>query len=59
MANADKIGSAVTIGSNSRITKVGARLKDLRSGEIPLLLDVIAGNMSFVGIRPEAAKYVK
>lgn len=59
VANADKIGSAVTVGSDSRITKVGAKLRDIRLDELPQILDVIAGNMSFVGTRPENTKYVK
>lgn len=57
--NADKIGSAVTVGGDARITKVGRKLRDLRLDELPQLLDVLSGNMSFVGTRPEATKYVK
>lgn len=57
--NADKIGTAVTVGGDVRITKVGNRLRNLRIDEIPQLLDVLTGNMSFVGTRPEATKYVK
>lgn len=57
--NADKIGSTVTVGSDSRITKVGMKLRDHRIDEIPQLLDVLTGDMSFVGTRPEAVKYVK
>lgn len=57
--DADKIGSAVTTGGDTRITKVGAKLRDLRLDELPQLIDVIAGDMSFVGTRPEATKYVK
>jgi lipopolysaccharide/colanic/teichoic acid biosynthesis glycosyltransferase len=57
--NADKIGSAVTVGGDARITKVGNRLRNLRIDEIPQLIDVLSGNMSFVGTRPEATKYVK
>ena len=57
--NADKIGSAVTVGGDARITKVGNRLRNLRIDEIPQLIDVLSGNMSFVGIRPEATKYVE
>jgi len=57
--NADKIGAAVTVGEDSRITKVGNRLRSLRIDEIPQLIDVLTGNMSFVGTRPEATKYVK
>lgn len=57
--HADKIGTAVTVQNDSRITKVGAKLRDLRIDEIPQLLDVLNGDMSFVGTRPEAAKYVR
>jgi len=57
--NADKIGSSVTVGGDTRITKVGNRLRNLRIDEIPQLIDVLTGNMSFVGTRPEATKYVK
>lgn len=59
VSNADKIGTAVTVGNDSRITKVGSKLRHLRLDELPQLLDVISGDMSFVGTRPEAVKYVK
>ena len=59
VANADKIGSAVTISGDSRITPTGAFLRKYRLDELPQVLDVLAGNMSFVGTRPEATKYVK
>lgn len=57
--NADKIGTAVTISNDHRITKVGAKLRNLRLDELPQVLDVISGDMSFVGTRPEVVKYVK
>lgn len=57
--NADQIGSAVTVSGDSRITKVGSHLRGYRLDEVPQLLDVIEGTMSFVGTRPEAVKYVK
>lgn len=59
VANADKIGTAVTVGNDSRITKVGAKLRDHRLDEFPQVFDVLSGNMSFVGTRPEAVKYVE
>lgn len=59
VSNADKIGSAVTVGNDSRITKVGAKLRGCRFDELPQVFDLISGNMSFVGTRPEAVKYVK
>lgn len=59
VSNADKIGAAVTVGNDPRITKVGAKLRDYRLDELPQVFDLICGNMSFVGTRPEAVKYVK
>ena len=59
VSNADKIGTAVTVGHDSRITRVGAKLRGLRLDELPQLFDVLSGDMSFVGTRPEAVKYVE
>lgn len=59
VSNADKIGTAVTVGNDSRITKVGAKLRDKRLDELPQLIDVLEGTMSFVGTRPEDVKYVE
>ena len=59
VSNADKIGAAVTVGNDSRITRVGAKLRGLRLDELPQLFDVLNGDMSFVGTRPEAVKYVE
>ena len=59
VSNADKIGAAVTVGNYSRITKVGAKLRGCRLDELPQVLDLISGNMSFVGTRPEVVKYVE
>lgn len=59
VSNADKIGTAVTVGNDSRITRVGKRLRGCRLDELPQVLDLISGNMSFVGTRPEAVKYVE
>ena len=57
--NAEKLGTSVTVNNDKRITKMGQRLRDLRLDELPQLIDVLQGNMSFVGTRPEAVKYVK
>lgn len=57
--NADKIGTQVTVGDDPRITKVGKKIRKLRLDEIPQLLNVICGDMSFVGTRPEVVKYVE
>ena len=59
VSHADKIGSAVTAGNDSRITKFGAKLRRFRIDELPQLFDVIEGTMSFVGTRPEAVRYVE
>lgn len=59
VSNADQIGTTVTVGNDSRITKVGSKLRGHRLDELPQLLDVLAGTMSFVGTRPEAVKYVE
>ena len=59
VANADQIGSAVTTGQDSRITKVGALIRKYRLDELPQLIDVLNGDMSFVGTRPEVPKYVR
>lgn len=56
--HADKMGTAVTVGGDSRITQIGAKLRSCRLDELPQVLDVLAGDMSFVGTRPEATKYV-
>lgn len=58
VANADQVGSQVTVGNDARITKIGAFLRKTRLDEIPQLLDVLNGSMSFVGTRPEVPKYV-
>lgn len=59
VSNADKIGTAVTVGNDSRITRIGAKLRGCRLDELPQVLDLISGNMSFVGTRPEAVRYVE
>lgn len=59
VSNADKIGTAVTVGNDSRITKVGSKLRKVRLDELPQVIDVLQGTMSFVGTRPEAVKYVE
>ena len=59
VTDADKIGSSVTVGNDIRITRAGANLRRLRLDEIPQVIDVLQGTMSFVGTRPEVVKYVK
>lgn len=57
--NADRIGTSVTVGNDSRITKAGSHLRHLRLDELPQLFDVLFGDMTFVGTRPEVVKYVE
>lgn len=57
--NADKMGTAVTVENDSRITKVGTKLREYRLDELPQVIDILSGNMSFVGTRPEVVKYVE
>lgn len=56
--NADKKGPSVTEKSDSRITRVGKKIRKLRLDEIPQLFNILTGDMSFVGTRPEVKKYV-
>ena len=56
--NADKLGSLVTTGNDMRITRVGSKIRKCRLDEIPQLINVLKGEMTFVGTRPEVRKYV-
>lgn len=59
VANADKIGTQVTVQNDNRITKIGEKLRKCRLDELPQLFNIILGDMSFVGTRPESTHYVK
>lgn len=56
--DADKMGAAVTQRNDPRISKVGCKLRKVRLDELPQLINVLIGDMCFVGVRPEVAKYV-
>lgn len=56
---ADKIGVQVTTKNDTRVTRVGKFLRKLRLDEIPQLFNIILGDMSFVGTRPEVVEYVE
>ena len=58
VTDADRIGTLVTVGNDSRITAVGAKIRKVRLDEIPQLLNILTGDMTFVGTRPEVKKYV-
>ena len=58
VVDADKKGLAITVGRDSRITRMGAFLRKTKLDELAQLLNVFTGEMSFVGPRPEVPKYV-
>lgn len=58
VSNADKIGTQVTVGNDSRITRVGKLIRKCRLDEVSQLIDIFRGTMTFVGTRPEVPKYV-
>lgn len=59
VANAEKLGSQVTTNQDSRVTAVGRFLRKVRLDELPQIINIIKGDMSFVGTRPEVPRYVK
>ena len=57
--NAESIGNQVTTKNDMRVTKVGKKLRGCRLDELPQLINILKGEMSFVGTRPEVPKYVE
>ena len=57
--NAESLGTHVTTKSDMRVTNIGKKLRGCRLDELPQLIDILQGNMSFVGTRPEVTKYVE
>lgn len=59
VTDADKLGALVTTQGDPRITHVGGKIRSLRLDELPQLFNILTGDMSFVGTRPEVPKYVE
>jgi lipopolysaccharide/colanic/teichoic acid biosynthesis glycosyltransferase len=58
VSDAEKKGKQITVGADSRITTAGAFLRKYKLDELPQLIDVLLGDMSLVGPRPEVSKYI-
>ena len=59
VVNAEKLGTQVTSKNDPRITKVGRFLRRYRLDELPQIINILIGDLSFVGTRPEVPRYVK
>ena len=59
VVNAEEIGAQLTVSDDKRITKVGEFLREYRLDELPQLINILVGDMSYVGTRPEVIKYVE
>lgn len=57
--DAEAIGTQVTTNRDMRVTRIGSKLRGCRLDELPQLINILKGEMSFVGTRPEVVKYVE
>lgn len=58
VADAQALGAQVTTGHDPRVTRVGRRIRDFRLDEFSQFINVLKGDMTFVGTRPEVPRYV-
>lgn len=58
VVNAESLGTMVTTDSDSRVTRIGRKLRKYRLDELPQVFNVLSGSMTVVGTRPEVPKYV-
>lgn len=59
IVDAEKVGKQITVGDDNRITKIGKVLRKYKIDELPQLFNVLKGEMSLVGPRPEVPRYVE
>lgn len=59
VVDASKLGASVTVDNDNRITRVGHLLRKIRADEFPQLFNILSGDMTLVGTRPEVPEYVK
>lgn len=59
VTDAEKLGPQVTTADDTRVTRVGKVLRKYRLDELPQLINIILGDMSFVGVRPEVPRFVR